>query len=214
MRTCDELPGESGGSVGSRTKSGGLLLLALLVAGGIVAYQNGLLDDIIGGGVEIIGEGDSRVMVANSAKPEARQCTAEQMINEKRCGDRRVLVVNAAKMPFIARNTKLAWESGLPAVLTMNRAKQDANRKLACPRKFPKPHGGQCDEYPMASTDEGGEKARAEEVPARENQCQGPSYGAQYPLDGESFLVGIIYPDYVAPGPFTGMDIAKDQGWC
>lgn len=200
--------------MGSRTKSGGLLLPILLIAGGFYAYQNGMLDSIISDGVEIIGEGDMRAMVAGEAKAEAKQCTAQQMINEKRCGDRKVLIVDANKMPFIARNTKLAWEQGLPSTLTMNRAQYKSNRAAACGERFPRPHGGQCDEYPMASTDEGGKGARAEEVPARENRCQGGSYVAQYPKDGEKFLVVIVYPDQIAPGPFTGADIAKDQGWC
>jgi hypothetical protein len=202
--------------VGSRTKSGGLLLPVLLVAGSVLAYQNGLLDDIIGGGVEIIGEGDARVMVAGSVKAHTKQCTAQQMISERRCGDRKVLFVDARRMPFIARNTKLAWESGLPAVLTMNRAKQPVNRQAACGGFLHHyaPPVGSCDEYPMASTDEGGKGARAEEVPGRENLCQGGSYRAQYPADGESFLVAITYPDLIAPSPFAGVDIAKEQGLC
>lgn len=140
--------------MGSRTKSGGLLLPILLIAGGIYAYQNGLLGDSIGGDVEIIGAGDARMMIAASAKTGMKQCTAQQMISDKRCADRKVLFVNAQRMPFIARNTKLAWESGLPAVLTMNRAKQPVNRQAACGgfvHKYPPPIGS-CDEYPMAST--------------------------------------------------------------
>lgn len=137
------------------------------------------------------------------------------MINQRKCGDIKVLVVDANRMPFIARNTKLAWESGRPGILTMSRAKQDENRKVVCPRSFPKPNGGQCDEYPMAVTDEGGAKARAEEVPGRENSCQGGMYGAQYPKqEGEKFLVVIIHPEQIATVAFTGADIAKDQGWC
>lgn len=171
--------------------------------------------DSLTGSVEIVGDGDAWVMVSGSAKSEAKKCTARQMIDQKRCGDRKVLLVDAKKMPFIARNTKLAWESGRPAVLTMNRAMQGANRGAACPRSFPRLHGGQCDEYPMAVTSEGGKQARAEEVPGRENSCQGGMYGAQYPKqDGETFLVVITDPDLIATVPFTGADIAKDQGWC
>jgi hypothetical protein len=88
------------------------------------------------------------------------------MVKDKRCGDLKILIVNAKKMPFIARNTKLAWESGLPGVLTMNRPMQDANRKAAC-GTFKRQYGGQCDEYPMAATNEGGKQARAEEVAER-----------------------------------------------
>jgi hypothetical protein len=54
----------------------------------------------------------------------------------------------------------------------------------------------------------------ASRMPARENQCQGPTYRDQYPPDGTRFLVVISRPDLVASVPYTGVDIAKDQGWC
>jgi hypothetical protein len=123
-------------------------------------------------------------------------------------------VVDAARMPFIARNTKLGWEDGQPGILTMNRGKQVTNRAAACPRSFPRLHGGSCDEFPMAPTDEGGAGARAEEVPVRENSCQGGSYGKQYPQDGARFLVVISNPDLIAVEAFTGTDIAKENGLC
>lgn len=202
---------------------GGLLPLVIIIAVVAVGYfgvgnvydaVTGFFGGATGSGVEIIGDGDSRVMTATSAESEVKNCTAEQIITNRECGDLSVLLVNARKMPFVARNTELAWKSGLPAVLTMNRSKQGANRAVACPPSFPRPHGGSCDEYPMASTDQGGSGARAEEVPQRENLCQGGSYRTQYPKDGDNFVVVIIYPDQIAPGPFTGTDIAKEQGAC
>ncbi|MCP2257262.1 hypothetical protein LX15_000947 [Streptoalloteichus tenebrarius] len=42
----------------------------------------------------------------------------------------------------------------------------------------------------------------------------GGSYGRQYPKDGDRFLVVIAYPDLIASAPFTGTDIAKEQGLC
>lgn len=203
------------------TKSG-VLLPVVVVVGAIVLFGGSqvvdtvtdFLGDLDGGGAEVVGEGDTRVLIASEAKPEADQCMVRQMIDDRRCGDLKVLVVNTRKMPFIARNTKLAWESGLPGILTANRGKQQANRAQACPRSFPRPHGGQCDEYPMASTDEGGKQARTEEVPPRENACQGPSYRDQYPSDGERFLVIISEPNLIATEPYAGVDVAKDQGWC
>ncbi|MGH3761171.1 hypothetical protein [Actinophytocola sp.] len=42
------------------------------------------------------------------------------------------VIADAAEMPFIARNTKLAWEQGKPAILTMDRRRQPANRDAAC----------------------------------------------------------------------------------
>lgn len=175
------------------------------------------VNDAIGGvtgGTEVIGNGGSQVLIASSANTEAGKCSTDEMVAQKKCGDLNVLIVDANRMPFIARNTRLAWESGRPGLLTMNRPKQRENRTAACPRSFLKPYGGQCDEYPMAVTDEGGEGARAEEVPGRENSCQGGMYGAQYPKDGDKFLVVIAHPQHIAPHPFTGTDIAKDQGWC
>lgn len=86
-------------------------------------------------------------------------------------------------------------------------------RRPAC-GAFKPNYGGQCDEYPMASTAEGGTGVRTEEVPPRENQCQGPRYRSQYPSDGERFLVVISRPDLIATTQFTGADIAKEQGRC
>lgn len=163
----------------------------------------------------VIGEGETALMVAANAKAKVVNCATEVIVAQKSCDDLRVLVVDAARMPFIARNTKQAWESGLPAILTMDRSKQRDNRRQAC-GAFKPNYGGQCDEYPMASTAtaEGGTGARTEEVPPRENQCQGPRYRSQYPSDGERFLVVISRPDLIATTQFTGADIAKEQGRC
>ncbi len=123
----------------------------------------------------VVGEGDNALMITVEVRTQVAVCTPETIVAEKRCGDLRVVIVDASRMPFIARNTKLAWEEDLPAVLTMNRPKYRENRRLAC-GGFKRIHSrGQCDEYPMASTDEGGAGARVEEVPDRENQCQGGS---------------------------------------
>lgn len=202
----------------TRSKSG-VLLPVIIIVTAVAGFGGEKVIDTVtglftGGGTATLREGDSRVMVASDAESDAKQCEPSQMVADKRCGDLHVLLVDANKIPFIARNTKLAWESGRPGVLTMNRAKQDENRRTACPRSFPKKYGGQCDEYPMASTNEGGEGARTEEVPGRENSCQGGMYGVQYPKDGEQLIVVIIHPDQIAAEAFSGTDIAKDQGLC
>jgi hypothetical protein len=62
----------------------------------------------------------------------------------------------------------------------------------------------------MAPTDQGGKGARAEEVPGRENSCQGGTFQAQYPEDGTGFLVVITSPHLIPEHPFAGVDIAKD----
>ncbi|WP_035280124.1 NucA/NucB deoxyribonuclease domain-containing protein [Actinokineospora spheciospongiae] len=202
----------------TRTKGGALLPVIILVAAVAVFGGDKVVDTMTGlftgGGRTILGEGDSRVMVATAAESDAKQCETPQMLADRWCGDLHVLLVDANKIPFIARNTQLAWESGRPGVLTMNRAKQDENRRIACPRSFSKKYGGQCDEYPMASTSEGGGGARTEEVPGRENSCQGGMYGAQYPKDGQRFLVVIVHLDQIATEAFSGTDIAKDKGLC
>ncbi|MPZ80624.1 MAG: hypothetical protein GEV28_09600 [Actinophytocola sp.] len=203
------------------TKTTGRLLVTALVIGAGVYFTpkavdavGSIISDLTGAtDAVIVGEAPATLMIAAETQPQVTVCATQTIVNEKRCGDMRVLIVDASRIPFIARNTKLAWESGHPAVLTMNRAKQDANRGKAC-QNFRRTYGGQCDEYPMASTDEGGAGARAEEVPARENQCQGGLYVSQYPPNGERFLVVISNPDHVAPGPFTGTEVARDQGTC
>ncbi|HEX7659914.1 MAG TPA: NucA/NucB deoxyribonuclease domain-containing protein [Pseudonocardiaceae bacterium] len=204
------------------TKSSTGLLTVAIAAGVVAVVTLGAARAVTtverllgqGDGTEVLGTGDDQVPIASSTDSIAKQCTVPQMLVDNRCGDVPVLVVNAARMPFIARNTKLAWEDGQPGILTMNRSKQDANRRNACPESFPRSHGGQCDEYPMASTNEGGRGAHTEEVPARENRCQGGSYNSQYPKDGQQFLVVISSPDLIATDAYAGTDIAKVQGYC
>jgi hypothetical protein len=172
----------------------------------------GFLGDLAGANDAVtIGEGETTLMVAANAEATVVNCEPATILAERSCGGLRILVVDAAKMPFIARNTKLAWESGSPAVLTMDRSKQAANRRQAC-RAFTPAHGGQCDEYPMAGTAEGGASARTDEVPSREQACQGGSYVRQYPPNGERFLVVVSRPDLIASGPFTGVDTAVNEG--
>lgn len=169
------------------------------------------LGDLVGANDAVtVGEGETALMVAANAEAKVVNCATEAILAQNSCDGLRVLVVDAARMPFIARNTKLAWESGLSAVLRMDRNKQIDNRKQACGR-FKPSYGGQCDEYPMAATAEGGAGARTEEVPGRENACQGGSYVRQYPPNGEQFLVVISQPALIASGPFTGVDVAANQ---
>jgi len=163
----------------TRTK-GGLLLPVILVA--VVAVFG--LDTIVstvqglftGGGTAVIGEGDSRVMVASEDQSKAETCTTAQLVIDKRCGDLKVVVMDAAKMPFITRNMLLAWTEGKPGILTRNKAAEKANRAAACPPgRYPQsfPDKGSCEEFPFAPTSEGGKNARTAHVPLRENACQG-----------------------------------------
>lgn len=134
-------------------------------------------------------------------------------------GCQKFVAIDASKMPFIARNISSAWAQGRPVNLTKaNPAQVAANRKVVCLPSFPRPHGGQCDEYPFASSVEGGAGAQQQEVPGRENACQGGTIRAAYRregiADGERYVVIIFHTEDIAPGPFTGIDIAKDKRTC
>jgi hypothetical protein len=204
-----------------RTSSG--LLLPVLVVVGLVAVFGGskvwdTVEDFFSGDPVIIGAGDTAVMVAGGAESQVERCTTTQLIADKRCDDLKVVVINAAKMPYIARSIQLAWGEGQPFILHRNSAKQAANRAAACGRFVAKYPGGSCDEYAFATTDEGGADARTEEVPLREQRCQGGALNAGYAKadiqQGEEFLVVISNPSKVADGAFTGPDIAEDQSAC
>jgi hypothetical protein len=148
----------------------------------------------------IVGEGDTQIMVASDAKAKVKQCTTAQLVNDRRCGPTKVVVINAQRMPFIARNIQLAWHGAQPFLLHRNSAKQAANRAKACGKFVAKYPGGSCDEYAFATTDEGGADARTE---VREQRCQ-----------GEEFLVVISNPSRIAGNAFSGRDVAEDQSAC
>jgi len=207
----------------SRTSSG--LLLPILIVVGLVAVfggskvvdvVEGVISDIFGSDIVVVGEGDTQVMVAGDA--EAKECTAVQLLNDRRCGSLKIVVISADRMPYIARNIQLAWGDGQPSLLHRNSAKQAGNRAAACGRFVAKYPGGSCDEYAFATTDEGGASARTEEVPLREQRCQGGALNAGYAKagiqQGEEFLVVISHPSKIAKQAFTGPDIAEDQSAC
>lgn len=206
----------------NRTSSG--LLLPLIVVVGLVAVFGGgkVLDAVesifSGGDPVILGAGESAIMVAGDAESDLDDCTVEQVLNDRSCGDLKVLVMNAERMPFIGRNIQLAWSEGQPYVLHRNSAKQASNRAAACGSFQAKYPGGSCDEYAFATTDEGGGDARVEEVPLREQRCQGGSVNAGYAKaniqQGEAFLVVISHPEAIATEPFTGKNIAEDTSSC
>ncbi|SDD22464.1 protein of unknown function [Actinokineospora iranica] len=141
------------------------------------------------GGTEIIADGEYSFMIASEDKSKVKKCSAREVVTERQCDGLRIVVFDARKMPYIARGIGEAWESGLPAVLTMDRAKEDVNRAASCRSKRYKKNypNTSCDEYPMAPTEEGGERAHMEEVPKRENLCQGGTVRWQYPEDGKRF---------------------------
>lgn len=206
----------------SRTSTG-LLLPIVIVVGLLAVFGGGQVKDVISGifgsnDTVILGEGDAQVMVASDAESKAKQCTTVQILNDRRCGKLKLVLISAQRMPYIARNISLAWGEGQPFILHRNSAKQASNRAAACGSFAPKYQGGSCDEYAFATTDEGGAGARTEEVPLREQRCQGGAVTAGYAKaniqQGEEFLVVISYPSSVAGQAFTGQDVAKDQTAC
>jgi hypothetical protein len=206
--------------VATRTR-GGLLLPVVIVAVVAAVTVPGLRDDVVDmfagttGGTLVVGDGDTRFMVAASASTDVHKCSADQGLAEGQCDDLKFVIFDAARMPFITRNISTAWAAGKPGVLTKDSGVEAANRKQVCLPGFPRPHGGQCDEFPFAGTRQGGLGAQEHEVPARENQCQGGTLSTRYRAagikDGDDYLVVITHPDEIASGPFQGVDIAKDQ---
>jgi hypothetical protein len=213
----------------TRTRSGLLLPLAAVV--GLVAVFGvdplvDVVDDVLGSvtGHEtvVIGTGDATAMVVSDVAPDLESCTVTQIIDTKRCGGLKILVIDAAKMPYIARNIQLAW--GDRRGYLLHRAAPEnrrANYQASCgPRSgfvVRYPGTGSCDEFEFASTAEGGAGARTEEVPVREQNCQGATIKNAYYTTpgiaiGEEFLVVITNPVSIAIGPFAGSDTAKERG--
>lgn len=204
----------------SRTKSG--LLLPLLAVVGLVAYfgldtvtntVGDLFGDVTSADPVIIEDNGYQLLVGSDGEGKVRQCTTQVALTTRQCGDLKIVVIDAAKMPFISRNIQLAWSDGIPSVLTRNSAKQAANRAAACGKFVPK-YGGSCDEFSFATTDEGGSGARTEEVPLREQRCQGGAVTGGYAKagvgQGDNFLVVISNPGKIAVKPFTGTDVAEE----
>lgn len=212
----------------SRTRS--RLLLPALVVVGLVAVFGvpkvvGVVEDIIGSvtgyDTVIVGEGDTQLMVVSNAESKVKKCTVQQIISNKQCEDTKILVINAARMPYIARNISLAWGEGRNFMLHRDAPEnRSAKYDVTCGRKsgfvIKLPGLGSCDEYEFASTVEGGAGARVEEVPVREQNCQGATIKNAYYTKpginvGEEFLVVISNPASIASEPFAGPDTAKEQ---
>jgi hypothetical protein len=112
-----------------------------------------------------------------------------------RDGGRRlpVFVVESEKTPAIAEHVQAALAAGHPRVLTRaSGARQRANRQAACGH-WPKGSRLSCDEYPFASTLQGGRGASIAGVPKVEQRRQGGALRAFYAKEhvrvGDSFLV-------------------------
>jgi hypothetical protein len=100
-----------------------------------------------------------------------------------------------SKFPFIHQNIKTAIASGKPSRLKylQDSAKADANRRAALASHRPAKSGFSLDEYPFASTYQGGAGAQVREVPETEQDMQGGKMSTFYQKnklqDGDEFNV-------------------------
>ena len=95
--------------------------------------------------------------------------------------------VDMSSLPVIAKNIRKVQGRGShvgkpggrnPLNRTSTQQEADHNRRLVCPKRLKRPPGSQCDEYPFASSWQGGTKLPPIDrtiswVPAHENRLQG-----------------------------------------
>ncbi|WP_424183866.1 NucA/NucB deoxyribonuclease domain-containing protein [Actinokineospora sp. G85] len=192
----------------TKTKSG--LLPILLVAGVVVAVTQTEIAQEVGEALGIVDSAPGDMIVPPSDRGRVKECTPEQLTKDKRCKDLPVMVFDAARMPYISRHITMAWQAGHPALLHRGEVGSGGtNRSLACTelRKVElKPTS--CDEYPFASTMEGGAAASTQGVPGREQKIQGGVVNGTYTKNkmqpGAEFLVVVINSGDIAQEPFKG----------
>jgi len=106
-----------------------------------------------------------------------------------------------AALPEIAAHIARAVAAGRPGALHRARSGIAARRRAACPpavvKRFRRARpDGSCDEYPFASTEEGGAGASIANVPAAAQRVQGGLmsgfYSSQRMLDGDAFHVAVV----------------------
>ena len=117
------------------------------------------------------------------------------------------LTISSSRMPNIAKNIQSALDSGYPSMLTRETdpAIISANRSAACSGFCGE---GSPDEYPFASTMEGGTGAQVQGVPLSEQRIQGGVLSQFYQQNeigqGDQFQVtveglGFLSPDDLPP---------------
>src|SRR5437764_15497045 len=93
-----------------------MVLVALVVAGFAVAIGASRIADAVLGPViadpVLIGTDNSRLMMSSEDAAEFEDCPAAQVLADHHCGNLKVVIINAALMPFIARNIQRAWADG------------------------------------------------------------------------------------------------------
>ncbi|MGQ0840851.1 NucA/NucB deoxyribonuclease domain-containing protein [Actinokineospora sp.] len=203
----------------AKTKTG--LLLPVLAVAGLIAYfgldaVTDTVGDLLGSNDPVIvADNGHQLLVGGDGKSKVEQCTAQVTLTTRQCGDVKVVVIDAGKMSFIARNIRLAWAEGQPAILHRESANARAKRGKVCGSSFKKTYPrGSCDEFSFASSREGGSGARAEEVHEDEQFCQGGTISSAYqrlPInEGDAYLVVISNPDKIAAAPWAGQEVKVD----
>ena len=117
----------------------------------------------------------------------------KQQINETG-GVKGIHLVSESVTPNIYKHTLNSFRKGKPDVLHYDSNKENqAERRKEAMKGYPArgAEGLQRDEYPYASTTEGGKGADVAYVPSKENSSQGGSLGALYKTlkSGDGFLV-------------------------
>ncbi|XP_028419058.1 uncharacterized protein LOC114544688 [Dendronephthya gigantea] len=102
-----------------------------------------------------------------------------------------------SRIPNVCNNMRNAISKGKPTMLnrvTDPKIIAQNRRNSGCP-KLPKVPGKNCDEYPFASSRQGGKGAEIMNVPSRENSIQGGLlagfYRAQKIGDGDCYKVAL-----------------------
>lgn len=190
-------------------------LVAVFGADKVIDTAKDLAGDVINKDPVLIDDPGYQLLVGGEGEGKVRQCTAQVALTTRQCGDLKVLVIDAGKMSFIARNIKLAWAEGQPAILHRESANTRTKRSKAC-GSFKKTYpNGSCDEFTFASSREGGAGARTEEVHEDEQRCQGGTISSTYqnaPInEGEPYLVLISNPDKIATQPWAGQEVRQTQ---
>jgi hypothetical protein len=116
-----------------------------------------------------------------------------------------VLLVSRSVMPQIAAHIADAQAMGYPSILTYRKLSpyklQQKGKRMkrigaGCDDFVPTTPGGSCDEYPFATTYEGGSGSSIREVPQTEQNTQGTEYivflRANKIQDGDRFIVEVI----------------------
>lgn len=170
------------------------------------------------GGVEVMTVSGQHLTGSAAARAYEQFLADEKTIN---CGScRKFVSLSGAKMPFIIKNITDAFARGKPFVLHKldGKPNQNAKRAAACAPFNASYPGGSCDEYPFASSMEGGAGAHIMEVPLREQLCQGGTLAREYLrqniTQGVEYGVILFETTLAANGPYRGVDIAKDRGSC